>query len=335
MFKKFFLLQKPEDESGGGGGTVDRGDTLPETKVDPNLEKQAEEDAARIAAEEEAKKGKTDPEDDKDDKGEKGEKGEKDDKDDKKKDTRIPLSRHEAVLNKEREKRAELERQLAQYQTGAEVANINSEITKLEDKVIELEKEYTKLLAEGKLDEASAKMAEIRKTDRSITETKADMKIQAAEARNVERARYNIALERIEAAYPILNEDHDDFNAETMAEVVELKEAYQLKGFTPTAALQKAVKLLVEPRTTRQEVATTSTPRVTEKDVAAERKADAVKKTADAVKGTPPNLAKGPGADSDKLGGGKLEARAVMNMSQKEFASLNEDTLKSMRGDEL
>lgn len=320
-----FVLRKDDAGADAGGGSVDRGDTLPEVKTDTSA---ADADAQRLADElaaEEANKGEK--VDDKD--------GEKDEKGDKKKDTRIPLSRHEAVLNKEREKRADLERQLAQYQTGEQVASINTEITSLEDKVIGLEKEYTKLLAEGKLDEASAKMAEIRKIDRSITETKADMKIQAAEARNVERARYGIALERIEAAYPTLNPDHDDFSEETMAEVVELKEAYQLKGLTPTAALQKAVKLLVEPRTTKQEVATSSTPRVSEKDVAAERKAEAVKKTTDAVKATPANLAKGGGVDSDKMGGGKLDARAVMTMSQKEFAGLNEETLSQLRGDTL
>lgn len=320
-----FVLRKDDAGADAGGGTVDRGDTLPEPKAPDTAAADAAAEA--LAAELAAKDAKkADDADDADDA--------EDDAGKKKKDSRIPLSRHEAVLNKEREKRADLERQLAQYQTGEQVASINTEITKLEDNVIVLEKEYTKLLAEGKLDEASAKMAEIRKIDRGITETKADMKIQAAEARNVERARYNVALDRIEAAYPTLNPDHGEFDAEIMAEVVELKEAYQLKGLTPTAALQKAVKLMVEPRTTKQEVATTSTPRVSEKDVAAERKADAVAKTAKAITGQPANLGKA-GLDSDKMGGGRLDAKAVMNMSQKEFAALNEADLAAMRGDAL
>lgn len=323
-----FVLRKDDAGADAGGGTVDRGDTLPEPKAPDTSAADAAAEA--LAAELAAKDEKSDADDADADDADEG----KDAKDDKKKNARIPLSRHEAVLNKEREKRADLERQLAQYQTGEQVASINTEITKLEDDVIALEKEYTKLLAEGKLDEASAKMAEIRKIDRGITETKADMKIQAAEARNVERARYNVALDRIESAYPTLNPDHEAYDEEVMAEVVELKSAYQLKGLTPTAALQKAVKLLVEPRTTRQEVATSSTPRVSEKDVAAERKTEAVAKTAKAIASQPANLGKA-GLDSDKLGGGRLDAKAVMSMSQKEFAALNEADLAAMRGDSL
>ena len=323
-----FVLRKDDAGADAGGGTVDRGDTLPEPKAPDTSAADAAAEA--LATELAAKDEKSDADDADADDADEG----KDAKDDKKKNARIPLSRHEAVLNKEREKRADLERQLAQYQTGEQVASINTEITKLEDDVIALEKEYTKLLAEGKLDEASAKMAEIRKIDRGITETKADMKIQAAEARNVERARYNVALDRIESAYPTLNPDHEAYDEEVMAEVVELKSAYQLKGLTPTAALQKAVKLLVEPRTTRQEVATSSTPRVSEKDVAAERKTEAVAKTAKAIASQPANLGKA-GLDSDKLGGGRLDAKAVMSMSQKEFAALNEADLAAMRGDSL
>lgn len=323
-----FVLRKDDAGADAGGGTVDRGDTLPEPKAPDTSAADAAAEA--LATELAAKDEKSDADDADADDADEG----KDAKDDKKKNARIPLSRHEAVLNKEREKRADLERQLAQYQTGEQVASINTEITKLEDDVIALEKEYTKLLAEGKLDEASAKMAEIRKIDRGITETKADMKIQAAEARNVERARYNVALDRIESAYPTLNPDHEAYDEEVMAEVVELKSAYQLKGLTPTAALQKAVKLLVEPRTTRQEVATSSTPRVSEKDVAAERKTEAVAKTSKAIASQPANLGKA-GLDSDKMGGGRLDAKAVMSMSQKEFAALNEETLAQMRGDSL
>ena len=251
-----------------------------------------------------------------------------------KKDSRIPASRHKEILEKEREKRAEVERQLALYQNGQQVASINTEITAMEDKVAQLEKDYANLLTDGEIDKATNVMAQIRKAERDMSEAKSDMKIQAAEARATERARYGTALERIESAYPTLNEDHDEFDSELMAEVVELKDAYQIKGFTPTQALQKAVKALVEPRTSRQEIATSSTPRVSEKDVAAERRAEAVGKTAKAVARTPPNVSRS-GLDSDRLGGGAADARAVVGMSQAEFAKLSEAQLSKMRGDTL
>jgi hypothetical protein len=272
MKLKHYLLLKPAGEADGGSGPVDRGDNLPEDDLDP-----ADPDG-ELAAAEAAKKLEDEIEADK---------GDEDDKA-KKKDSRIPESRHKAILEKEREKRADLERQLAQYQSGQQVANINVEITALENSVIKMEKDYANLLTDGEVDKAATVMAQIRKAERDMAEAKSDMKIQAAEARATERARYNIALERIEGAFPELNPDHDDFSEETMQEVVDLKDAYQLKGMTPTQALQKAVKLLVEPRTTKQEVATTSQPRVNEKGVAAERKAEAVKKNVDAAAKTPP-----------------------------------------------
>jgi hypothetical protein len=325
LYRQLFA---PASDADGGGGSdaVDRGDTLPEDKEIEQKETADEDTPKKDVADSDEEEGGDEDEEDEDEKKSK-------------KDSRIPLKRHKEILEKERaarEKeratRTELERKLAQYEKGKEVADINAEITGLEDEVLKLQTEYTKLLAEGELEKAAEKMAKIRSIDRSIIESKADMKIQAAEARNMERARYNIAMDRIEAAFPVLNEDHDDFDSELAAEVLDLKDAYQLKGLTPTQALQKAVKALVEPRTTKQEVATTSQPRVSDKDVAAERKTAAVKKVADLKQ--PPNLSN-VGVDSNKLGGGKLDARAVMQMSQKEFAALNEETLAQMRGDTL
>lgn len=326
-FKQFRLYNAAD--ASGGSGPVDRGDNIPGDDIDPDAPDadQIAADAAAAALEAElaaAEAAKVDGEDEGEDDPKAEKKG--------KKDSRIPLSRHKEILEKERETRAILERQLAQYQAGKQIADVNAEITGLENSVMAMEKEYAQLLTDGEIDKATAVMSKIRKAEREMAEAKSDMKIQAAEARNTERARYNIALERIESAFPTLNPDHDEFDEAVMDEVVDLKDAYQMKGLTPTQALQKAVKLLVEPRTTKQEVATTSQPRVGEKDVAAERKVAAVKKTAEALAKQPPNTSK-VGVDSDKMGGGKIDPRQVMTMSQKEFAALNEETLAQMRGD--
>ena len=302
-----------------------RGDFLPEQDLDPEhpdadgvaveLEKEIEKDAEKEAEKE------ADP------------KAEKDSK----KDSRIPLSRHEAVLNKERDKRADLERQLAQYQNGKQVADVNTQITAAEDAIAKMDAQYDTLITDGELAKAADLKQQIRRAERDMNEAKSDMKIHAAEIRATERARYNTSLERIESAYPELNEDHEEFDQDLMAEVVELKDAYQMKGFTPTVALQKAVKALVEPRTTRQEMATSAKPQVSEKDVAAERKKDAVAKVEKATRTSPPNLNRS-GVDSDKMGAGSTEAQAVMNMTQaefKKFADSNPEALARARGDIL
>ena len=314
IINKFFRLCDPESDTGG----TDRGDNLPEDNVVADVEDVKDDPKVKELKEEidaEAEEAK-------------------DEEPKSKKDSRIPLSRHKEILEKEREQRASLERQLAQYQNGQQVANVNEEITALENSVLKLEKEYANLLTDGEIDKATAVMQQIRKAERDMAESKSDMKIHAAEIRATERARYSTALERVEAAFPTLNPDHDDYDEAAMAEVADLKSAYEMKGLTPTAALQKAVKMIVEPRTTRQEVATSSNPRVGEKDIAAERKKDAVEKTVKAVGKTPPSLSR-VGLDGDKLGGGANSAEAVMRMSQKEFAQLSEEALAKMRGDDL
>lgn len=258
--------------------------------------------------------------------------------DEKKKEPRIPLSRHKDMLEKERAKRSELEQKLAQYQQGNQVAELNENITAAENDILKLEKEYATLLADGEVEKATTLMAKIRGMERQMSEAKSDMKIAAAEARATERARYNIALERIESAYPALNADHEDYDAELMQDVVDLKASYEARrGLTPTAAMQKAVEKLLGARTKAQEKVLDTTPRVPAKDLAKEkataRRQEAVKKTVEAVGKQPPSTAR-VGMDNDKAGGA-LTPADVKKMSQEAFAKLTEEQLSKLRGDTL
>lgn len=251
----------------------------------------------------------------------------------KKKDARIPLSRHKEILEKERATRATLEAQLAQYQQGGKVADLNAEITAAEGEILKMEGEYAKLLTDGETEKAVAVMTKIRKLEREMADAKNDMKTQAAVSLATENARYNMALERIEAAFPVLNPDHDDYDAELMTDVADLKVTYQRKGMTPTDALQKAVKKLVGTESAKQEAATEVKPKVDAKDVAAERKKAAVTKNLKDAASTPAST-KDVGLDSDKAGG-TISAKDVLKMSFKDFSALPEETLARMRGDVL
>lgn len=82
-----------------------------------------------------------------------------------------------------------------------------------------------------------------------------------------------------------------------------------------------------------QERATEVTPKVDAKDVAAERKKAAVKKSVETSNKTPANPDK-VGMDSDKAGG-TLTAKEIMKMSQDEFRKLPDDVLSRMRGDDF
>lgn len=249
------------------------------------------------------------------------------------KEPRIPLTRHKEILEKERAQRAELEARVAQYEKGQKVAVFNEDITALETEIAKLDKEYLRLLADGELDKAADVQEKMRGMERKANDAKSDMKVAAAVAQATERARYDIVLERIEAAYPELDPDGDKYDERIMARVVKMHSANQRSGMPPAASLQDAVTFVLgDPKTKAQERAVLVSPRPSQADVAAERREAAVGKTLDATRRTPPSTSK-VGMDSDKMG--TLTAKDIMKMSQDDFAKIPEDVLSRMRGDEL
>lgn len=331
--KKHYLKLAPAGDDGadaGGTGVLDRGDDFTPTDEDDVNPENPDKGATDAKSLKNPFDDKTEPK--AEEKAGEKEEEESDDKP-KGKGKAIPLDRHKQILEREREQRAELERKLAQYQQGQKVADINEDLTKMEDKVLAMEKQYNKLLADGEVDKAAELMSQIRRAEREIVQMQADLKIQASVVQATEAARYNIALERIEEAYPQLNPDAEEYDQDLLMDVADMKQMYQQRGMTPTEALQKAVKRIVGQEGRVQKQATEVTPRVSEKDVAAERKKAAVAKTVDAISRTPPNTAN-LGLDSDKAGG-MLTAKKVMSMSQDEFAKLTEEDLRKLRGDDI
>jgi hypothetical protein len=324
---------KDGDDLGGG---ADRGDVLDvggEAALTDEEKKIAEELKAKETADAEAKE-KADAE---------AKKKEEEDADkDKRKDTRIPLTRHKELLEAERIERTKAEAKLAQYEGAEDVAKTNEELTKAEERLLGMEAEHSKLLVDGKIDEANKKMAEIRKLDRDINDIRMDLKAAAAESRAYEKARYDITVDRVQEAYPVLNDDNKDhedaekrFNPALVKKVLAVSRAYQMDGLTPSAALQEAVKdLLGDPKTSKQKEAVEVTPRV---DEAAAKKAareeEARRKAAEAAGKSPPST-KIVGKESDKLGGsGTLSGEDVMKMNYADFSKLDESTLSRLRGD--
>ena len=323
-----YMKPAGDDGSDTGGTDVslaDRGDDFVATDDD------APEAPAKAAKPDEPalKNPFEDGEEDEDAEGE-GEDAEAEAAKAKTKNARIPLNRHKEILAKERQQREALEQRLAQYERGQQVAQTNEELTSLEDSILAMERKYNSLLADGEIEQATALMSKIRQTERQIVETKAEMRSQAAEVRARESARYDIALERIEESYPELNPDDDAYDKELVVDVIDLKAVYQGRGMPPTKALQAAVKKLLGQDTRAQRNATDVTPRVTDQDVAAERKKGAVQKAADAARRTPPS-SRDVGLDSDRAG--KLSPRDIMNMKQEDFNKLDEAALAKLRGD--
>lgn len=341
---------KPADDDtgtgGAGGAAVDRGDNfVPSDEAvaaeaaaaaaaaaaakDPA---KADAEAARIAAELGKKEGLGAA---KDPAATTEGEGEGDDGKEKRKDTRIPLARHEAVLARERARAEAAEVELEKVRKGAATAAVATEVSKLKTQVDEKEEKYAELLADGKTKEATAVMREIRALERDITNQEAEARTQTATADAVETVRFDAVVERLEAAYPQLKPGADEFDKDLVAEVLEMQSAFVAKGYAPSAALQKAVGYVIKPETSKQETATSVTPRVTAEDAAAAAKearaTEQRKKNADAANGQPPAL-NNAGANSDAAGG-VLDAKTVIKMPFDKFSKLSEEEISRLRGD--
>lgn len=252
---------------------------------------------------------------------------------------KIPLDRHEKILEKVRLERDQLAEQLKQFQGGQAVAKTTVQLNDLDQEILKLEGAFAKLTTDGEHEKAAITMGQIRILERqSLTlQHQAATAVQIAQA--TEAARYDTALERIEAAFPVLNPEHEDFDITKLRAVAKLSAGYQKMGDTPSAALQEAVKLLVgDPnkatQTAKQTDALEVTPRVDPMEVAAAaRKAKAVEKALAARDKQAPDANK-VGLNSDKAGG-NISIENIMKMNDADFSKLPEDVLSRMRGDAL
>lgn len=246
----------------------------------------------------------------------------------------IPIDRHNAVLKKERERREVAEAQLAQSQAGRRVAEHNEDLERIENDLVELEKQFNAKLSEGDTDGARELQTAIRHKNADLMAATLAQREQTVLAQAVERVRYEETVDRIEAAFPVLDKDSEEFDEEVLTDVIALMNSYEASGLSATKALQRAVDRLLKPATAAQEHATSVTPRVSEADVAAERKAAAVKRNIDAQKRTPPAQGSGNGTSGGQLGGG-LTGAQLKAMSDEDFDKLSDRDLAKIRGDEL
>lgn len=327
LFDRFMA---PADDGAGGAAGSDRGDDFTPTDDDAVVKPPVDKAKPAAAATEVDPEADPDPADEVDPEADPDPKA--------KTKPRIPLDRHKAVLAREREQRAAVEAELARYKQGEKVAEVNAEITQAENALVKLEEQHAELLADGKAVEAAKLMSRIRQEERAIIEQRAEMQLVAVQARAVEQVRYETTVERLEEAYPQINPDHEDFDKEKTAEVLDLKAAFQSRGETPSKALQKAVKYVFPAETTKQKTATEVEARV-DKDAAAKAVADArqkgaVKKNIDAALKQAPNTSK-VGMDHDKAGGGEITAKTVMNMDYEQFRKLSDADLAKARGDDF
>ena len=106
--------------------------------------------------------------------------------------------------------------------------------------------EYQQLVLDGEAERAVALRKEIRAAEKSQIAWEMEQKM----GQTVQQSQAEIALqaaaEEMETKYSVFNQNSESFNQEYTDEVVELRDAFIIKGYTAVDALNRAVRYVVK-----------------------------------------------------------------------------------------
>ena len=186
------------------------------------------------------------------------------------------------------------------------------------------------MVLDGETEKAVALRREIRKAEREQLEY--EMRQEMSQTVNQDRQMTALqqAATAMEEAYPVFDRNSGDFNEDMTNEVVELRDAFMMKGYEAVDALSKAVKYVVKDHDLdqTQESAPSLAGKAQKTDEVAKKRAQVSKKLR-AAEAQPPEL---PGESSSNHGEKALD---LSTMTEEEFDALPEATLKRLRGDIL
>lgn len=271
-----------------------------------------------------------------DEAGELADKGEDDKgRDDKGRfEAKIPKSRFDEAVGKEREAREAAERRAAEaerkLQEGQAAQVRTDQIEAIEADIANLEQKHADLLLDGNAKEAAAVMKEIRMAERRIARAESDAIADQRVTRTLETQKFDTVVARIEADYPEFNPDSDKYDTDLVGLVLAKQgNLIRSEGLTPSAAMEKAAKDVAE-RFLKVEEAKVEEKKGLASTQAADRKQEQVAKNLEASQRQPASM-KDAGIDSDKAG--KTSSIDVNTMSADELAALPEATRQRLRGD--
>ena len=238
----------------------------------------------------------------------------------------VPKSRLDEVLAKQKA----LQKQLDDMKAAQEVAENAPEEYDFESKEVE----YQQLLLDGEAEKAAALRQAMRKAEREQIAYEMRQEMTQTVAQNQQATALQTAASELEANFPVFDQNSDSYNAEYTQEVIDLRDAFITQGFGAVDALSKAANFvvknydLVEPAPATSTLGADSAPAAKPADEVAKKRAQVSKKLK-AAEAQPPEL---PGESSANRGEKPLD---ISSMTEDEFNSLPEATLKRLRGDIL
>jgi len=232
----------------------------------------------------------------------------------------VPKARLDEVLAKQKA----LQKQLDELNA----ANVKAEDAPEEYDFDAKEVEYQNMVLDGESAKAVALRREIRKAERTTLEYEMRQEMSQTVHQDRQINALQQAATAMEEAYPVFSRDSEHFDEGMTNEVVELRDAFILKGYEAVDALSKAVKYVVKDHELDQAEAepVTLAGKAPNSDELAKKRAQVSKKLR-AAEAQPPEL---PGESGANFGDKPLD---IANMTEDEFAALPEATLKRLRGD--
>ena len=234
----------------------------------------------------------------------------------------VPKARLDEVLAKQKA----LQKQLDEINAANEKAEEAPEDYDFDAKEVE----YQNMVLDGETEKAVALRREIRKAERAALEY--EMRQEMSQTVNQDRQMTALqqAANAMEEAYPIFDRNSESFNEEITNEVVELRDAFMMKGYEAVDALSRAVKYVVKDHDLdqAQESAPSLAGNPQKTDELAIKRAQVSKKLK-AAESQPPEL---PGESAAAKG---EKGWDISSMTEEEFDALPEATLKRLRGDIL
>jgi hypothetical protein len=237
----------------------------------------------------------------------------------------VPKSRLDEVLHKQKALQKQLDDMIAQQTPAADAPEEYNFVAK--------EVEYQNAVLDGEADKAASIRTEIRKAERAQIEYEMGQKMTDAVSQNQQANALQQAATTLEAEFPMFDARSDQYNEALTQEVIDLRDAFIIKGENAVAALSKAAKFvisennLVDTAEPVSSLAADTAPKQNVDEVSRKRKEVSRKlKAADAQ---PPELQ---GEGTATRGEKGLD---LSNMTEDEFDALPEATLKRLRGDIL
>lgn len=233
-------------------------------------------------------------------------------------DPRIPKKRFDYV----NERRKQAERELEELRKkDSQSEKQKDRLGEINNRLAELDGELTQAMVEGD----DKKIRALRKEERQLSDEVMNVRLETTAQQIKQQARYDAIVEQMEAQYPALNPEHDDYDEDAVSDVLDLRDAFQAKGETPAAALLKAIRWAMPEESAEPEKPSLRREEGKKKKPARSTKTPK-KRNAKVRDSQPPSTA---GRSSKET----KDVIDVMNMSEEEFDKLPEKTLAKLGGD--